>query len=43
MSVLGKFESDQHDHSDLFIQGYGLNADQIEALDQNLLELSHQQ
>ena len=28
------------DHSDLFIQGHALNAEQIEALDQNLLELS---
>ena len=29
-----------NEHSDLFIQGKALNAEQIEALDQNLQELS---
>jgi len=33
-------DTDFPDHSDLFIQGHALNAEQIEALDQNLLELS---
>ena len=38
--IIGGGDSEMHDHSDLFIQGHALNAEQIEALDQNLLELS---